>query len=181
MHLPQHKSRPRKTELALEMKSYLDFHRVSWSWRPTLTNGSDVNYGPRRGVGEVGGTSPTPRKYVFTSLPLVSVRRYGRVTRWKWRQNFISSASSVPLVHDLCCAKMHLTNVSLSIEAKFWRRLTCSSASAPASPRTAAAGGRSRRRPAWPARPPPAEASSPLRPRPRRPGPKHNAPESVHH
>ena len=37
----------------------------------------------------------------LTSLPLVSVRRHDRSTRW----NFISSASNVFLVHNLGCAK----------------------------------------------------------------------------
>ena len=35
--------RARRTELALG-KFYLDFHRVTWPWRWTLTNGSDVKY-----------------------------------------------------------------------------------------------------------------------------------------
>ena len=34
----------RKTEFALEVKFYLDFHRVTQPWRRTLTNGSDVKY-----------------------------------------------------------------------------------------------------------------------------------------
>ena len=39
MYLSQHKF----AELALG-KFYLDFHRVTWPWRWTLTNGSDVKY-----------------------------------------------------------------------------------------------------------------------------------------
>ena len=42
MHLWQHELCTRKTELALEMKFYHDFHWVTWPWRRTLTNGSDV-------------------------------------------------------------------------------------------------------------------------------------------
>ena len=34
----------RKSEFALEVKSYLDFHRVTRPWRQTLINGSDVKY-----------------------------------------------------------------------------------------------------------------------------------------
>ena len=45
------------------------------------------------------------------------VRCRGRVTRWRSRQNFISSASSVPLVHNLYCEKLRLTNLSVSVEA----------------------------------------------------------------
>ena len=44
MHLSQHKLCTRETELALELKFYLDFHRVTWPLRRTLTNGSDVKY-----------------------------------------------------------------------------------------------------------------------------------------
>ena len=42
MHFSHLNSAQRKTELALEMKFYLDFHRVTWPWRRILTNGSDV-------------------------------------------------------------------------------------------------------------------------------------------
>ena len=41
----------------------------------------------------------------LTSRPLVSVRRHGHVTQWKSRWNFTSSASSIFLVHNLCCDK----------------------------------------------------------------------------
>ena len=34
----------RKTELALEVKFHLDFHRVTRPWQRTLTNGSDFKY-----------------------------------------------------------------------------------------------------------------------------------------
>ena len=44
MHLPKRKLCTRKMELALEVKFYLDFHRVTRPWRRTLTNGSDVKY-----------------------------------------------------------------------------------------------------------------------------------------
>ena len=37
-------TRPRKMELALEEKFYLDFHWVTRPWRRTLTSGSDVKY-----------------------------------------------------------------------------------------------------------------------------------------
>ena len=44
MHLSQHKlCGTRGTELLLEVKFYLDFHRVTQPWRQTLTNGTDVN------------------------------------------------------------------------------------------------------------------------------------------
>ena len=42
MHLVQHKLCKRKTKLAVEMKFYLHLRRVTWWWRRTLTNGSDV-------------------------------------------------------------------------------------------------------------------------------------------
>ena len=42
MHLTQHELCARKTELAVEVKFYLDFHRVARPWRRTLTNGNDV-------------------------------------------------------------------------------------------------------------------------------------------
>ena len=45
--------------------------------------------------------------------------RHGRVTRWKSGLNFISSASFVLLVHNVF-RQMHLTNLSGSIEAKYW-------------------------------------------------------------
>ena len=41
----------------------------------------------------------------LTSLPLVSVRRHGRETQWKSRKNFTTSASSIFLVHNVCCDK----------------------------------------------------------------------------
>ena len=44
MHLSQHKLWIRKTELALEVKFYLGFHRVTRPWRRTLTNRSGVKY-----------------------------------------------------------------------------------------------------------------------------------------
>ena len=47
MHLPQYKLCARRAKLAFEMKFHLNFHRVSWPRRRTLTNGSDVKY---RGV-----------------------------------------------------------------------------------------------------------------------------------
>ena len=42
MHLSQRKLSARP--LALELEFRLDFHRVTWPWRATLTNGSDVKY-----------------------------------------------------------------------------------------------------------------------------------------
>ena len=66
MHLLQHKLCIKKTELALEVKSYLNFHRVTWprggggegggvggggeGGGRMLTNGRDVKYVFRRGV-----------------------------------------------------------------------------------------------------------------------------------
>ena len=44
MHLSQRNLCTRKTDLSLEMKFYLDFHRVARPWRRTLTNRSDVKY-----------------------------------------------------------------------------------------------------------------------------------------
>ena len=45
MHLAQHILCTRTTELALELKVYLDVHtEFTWPWRWTLTNSSDVAY-----------------------------------------------------------------------------------------------------------------------------------------
>ena len=47
-----------------------------------------------------------PRKYTsLTSLPLVSVRHYGRVSSVKGETNFASSARSIFLVQNLFCDK----------------------------------------------------------------------------
>ena len=65
-------------------------------------------------------TSVGQRKYVLTSLPLVSVLHHGRVNSVKVEINFISSASSIILVHNLCCDKCiqrtYLKVLRLSIE-----------------------------------------------------------------
>ena len=49
----------------------------------------------------------TPGKYCtyLTSLPLVSVRHHGRVNSQRVNINFTSSASSICLVHNVCCEK----------------------------------------------------------------------------
>ena len=57
------------------------------------------------GIGEVGGADVTPRKYVFD---VTSIGR--RSSPWtcklsESRLNFTSSASSIFLVHNLCCDK----------------------------------------------------------------------------
>ena len=44
MYLSQHTLCTRKTELALEVEFYLDFHRVTRPWQRILTNGSDFKY-----------------------------------------------------------------------------------------------------------------------------------------
>ena len=51
----------------------------------------------------------------LTSLPLVSVRRHGRVTQWKSRWNFTSSASSIFL-----CTTYVATNVFNERVWKYW-------------------------------------------------------------
>ena len=48
----------------------------------------------------------------MTSLPLVNVCHHGHVTRWKSRYNFISSASSVFLVHWCGLPQMHWTDLT---------------------------------------------------------------------
>ena len=57
----------------------------------------------------------------FMSLPLASVRRHGRVIRWKLRWNFISSESSVFLVCNLCCDRC------IEPISKYWVSWPCNS------------------------------------------------------
>ena len=67
---------------------------------------------------------PLPRhrgNTYLTLLPLVSVRRHGRVTRGESRDE-ISPRVQVPLSQctNLMLRRMHLTNLSENIEAKHW-------------------------------------------------------------
>ena len=81
------------------------------AWRRTpRTAFGLVRFGEKRGVQFTvylkpnGLTRSRHRGNTYlTSLPLVSVRCHGRVTRWKSRWNFTSSASSIFLAHNLCC------------------------------------------------------------------------------
>ena len=61
-----------------------------------------------------------PRKYVLTSLPLVSVRRHGRANSVNVEIKFHLEFKLRFPSAQLMLRQMHLTNVSESIKAKCW-------------------------------------------------------------
>ena len=56
----------------------------------------------------------------LTSLPLVSVYCRGHVPGWKSRRNFNSSTNSIFVCAQFTLWQMHWTNLSVSIQAKYW-------------------------------------------------------------
>ena len=57
----------------------------------------------------------------LTSLPLVSVRHHGHVSSVKLEKNYISSARSVFLVHNLCSGKIKCIELTaVGTEAKYY-------------------------------------------------------------